>query len=272
MKRISLLVLFAAGLCLLSGCASRQPDAGVLLREARNGAEAMKSCSASIQQTLTFTADGKQHAFSSSNQIIYTAQPFALKSVQSVQNDGKQDGSETYTMTENGKLSFYCKTGGAWQKTDAGNLDTNPDVQVDILRLLNDTQDQKYVRETTLDSVKTHKIELKLNSEALRSAVGNIVTSTGMADNSQTVVQTLLNSAPPVYGYCYIAQDSGRILRIEADMTDAADQIFQKIDGGTVQVHVTKCEISGDISRIDSAPTVSLPADAKNASSVQAYG
>ena len=272
MKRIgtiSAAVLAVA--CLLSAC-SHGPDAGVLLREAKADAQGMQSCTASIRQTLVFTADGAQHTVSSSNQIQYTARPFALKSVQTTQNDEASGGSETYTVTEGGKLFFYFKPNGVWQKTDAGNLDTGPAAQVDILRLLDDAQDQSYVRQTTLDGQDVHKIELKLSGEALRSAVESVVTAAGMADDSRTVVQTLLDGAPPLYGYCYVGVDTGRIVRIEADLTQQADRIFQNIDGNSVTVHVAKCEISGDISAVDSTPAVELPKEAEDAASVRAYG
>lgn len=272
MKRIGTISAVIIGMaCLLSGC-SRGPDAGVLLREAKADAEQMQSCEASIRQTLVFTADGAQHTYSSSNQIQYTAKPFALKSVQTAQNDETSGGGETYTMTEDGKLFFYFKPNGAWQKTDAGDLDTDPAAQVDILRLLNDAQDQSYVRQMTLDGQNVHKIELKLSNEVLRSAVESIVTAAGMADDSRTVVQTLLDGAPPLYGYCYVAADTGRIVRVEADLTEEADQLFRNIDGSKVSVHVSKCEISGDISNVDGAPAVELPKEAENAASVQAYG
>lgn len=274
MKRVNPLLpalsLFAAAL-LLGGC-SGGPDAGVLLREAKSNADAIQSCEAGISQELVFTADGAQHAVSSSSEIIYAAKPFALKSVQKTQNDGTDSVSETYTVTEGGKLFFYCKPNGVWQKTDAGNLDASPAAQVDVLRMLDRSEDQKYVRETTLENRKVHKIELKLSSEVLRGTVENIVTAAGMSDGSGTVVQTLLNSAPDLYGYCYIDAETGQIMRIEADLTDAADQIFQKIDGSSVSVHVVKCELSGKISDIGSAPAVALPDGAKDAASVQAYG
>lgn len=272
MKRIGTIsAAILAAACLLSGC-SRGPDAGVLLREAKADAGEIQSCTASIRQALVFTADGAQHTLSSSNQIQYTARPFALKSVQTSQSDGTSGGSETYTVTEDGKLFFYFKPNGVWQKTDAGNLDTAPAAQVDILRLLDDAQDQSYVRQTTLNGQSVHKIELKLSSEALRSAVESIVTAAGMADDSSTVVQALLDGAPPLYGYCYIGADTGRIVRIEADLTQEADRIFQNIDGSDVAVHVTKCEISGDISGVDGTPAVELPKEAQNAAPVQAYG
>ena len=257
--------------CLLGGC-SKTPDAGVLFREAAAEAGKMTSCRAETRQTLVFTADGAQHTYSSSNRILYSAKPFGLESVQSVQDDGNSEGGETYTVTEGGRLNFYYKTDGVWRKTDAGNLDTSPFSQVDILRLLNDVQDQKFVRETTLDTQKVHKIELKLGSEALRSPVETIVTAAGMADDSKTVVQALLDSAPVLYGYCYVSADSGRIVRIEADFSEAADRIFQNIDGSRVSVHVSKCEISGDISDIGSARAVTIPEEAKSAPSVRAYG
>lgn len=272
MKRIGTIsAVILAAACLLSGC-SHGPDAGVLLREAKADAQGMQSCTASIRQTLVFTADGAQHTLSSSNQIQYTAKPFALKSVQTAQNDGTSGGSETYTVTEDGRISFYFQPNGVWQKTDAGNLDTDPAAQVDILRLLDDAQDQSYVRQMTLDGQDVHKIELRLSSEALRSSVESIVTAAGMADDSSTVVQALLDGAQPLYGYCYVSVDTGRIVRIEADLTQEADRIFQNIDGSDVKVHVTKCEISGDISAIDNTPAAELPKEAKDAASVQAYG
>jgi hypothetical protein len=274
MKRVNSLLpalFILASVLLFAGC-SRGPDAGVLLREAKSNADSIQSCKAGVSQELVFTADGAQHTVSSSNEVTYLSKPFALKSVQKNQNGGAGSVSETYTVTENGKLRFYCRPNGVWQKTDAGNLDTSPAAQVDMLRMLNRSEDQKYVRETTLNSRKAHKIELKLNSEVLRSTVETIVTATGMSDGSGTVVQTLLNSAPDLYGYCYIDTGTGQAARIEADLTDAADQIFRKIDGSSVSVHVIKCELSGDISDIGSAPAVTLPDDAKSAASVQAYG
>ena len=274
MKRVNRLfpIIFSLVTVLLFSSCAHGPDAGVLLREAKSNANSIQSCDANISQDLIFTANGAQHIFSSSNDITYILEPFALKSVQQIQNDNTSIHQETYTVTENGKLYFYCKPNGIWQKTDAGNLDTSPIAQVDLLRLLNRSENQKYVRETTLDSHNVHKIELKLSNELLRNAVEQIVTVTGMADSSSTVVQTLLNSAPDLYGYCYIDTDTGNLVRIEATLTDAVNQIFQKIDGGSISVHVTKCTLVGNISDIDTASAISLPDDAKNASSIQAYG
>lgn len=274
MKRVNRLfpaLLLTVAALFLSSC-SHAPDAGVLLREAKSNANSITSCSAAISQELVFTSNGSQHSYSSENQITYTAEPFALKSVQKVQTDGTDNSDETYTVTEDGKLFFYCKPNGVWQKTDAGNMDTSPAAQVDILRVLNRSENQKYVRETELNARKVHKIELKLSSEVLRSTVETIVTVTGMSDNSRTVVQTLLNSAPDLYGYCYIDTQTGDFVRMDADLTDALNQIFRNIDGDSISVHVTKCTISGNMEDIGTASSVILPDDAKNASSIQAYG
>lgn len=271
LNRLFFILIFFVTVLSFSGC-SRGADAGVLLREAKSSSESIQSCAAEYQQNLVFTANGAQHVISSSNQIIYEAEPFALKSMQKIQTDGSNSSSETYTMTEGGKLYFYCKPNGVWQKTDAGNLDTSPPAQVDILRVLNNSEDEKYVRKTTLDSQSVHKVELKLSHEILRSTLERIVTVTGLSHDSNTIVQTLLNSAPDLYGYCYIGTDTGKIVRVEADLTDAVNQIFQNIDGSSVSVHVTSCKISGSISSVDSESVVSLPEDARNASSVQAYG
>ena len=257
--------------CLLGGC-SGPPDAGVLLREAKSEAEGMKSCSADLTQTLVYTADGVRHARSSSDRVLYHAQPFALRDAQTVQNDGGSAESETYTVAEDGGLRFYGRTDGVWRKTDAGGLDTAPGAQVDVLRLLDGVQGQTYVRETVLDSRRVHKLELKLSRETLRSPVEAVASATGMTGGSRTVVQTLLESAPDLYGYCYIDAETGRVVRVEADLTEAADRIFQTIDGGGVSVRVSKCEISGTIAKIDAAEAVVLPKEAKNAPSVQAYG
>ncbi|MCI1965647.1 MAG: hypothetical protein LKJ17_05880 [Oscillospiraceae bacterium] len=274
MKRIKPLLaaffLLAAAL-LPTGCAQKS-DAGVLVREAKSNADSIQSCSAGISRELVFTANGAQHVISSSSEIIYSAKPFALKSIQKSQSDDTDSVSETYTVTEDGKLCFYCKPNGTWQKTDAGNLDTSPAAQVDILRMLNRSENQNYVRETTLNSRKVHKIELKLNREVLRSAVDHIVTVTGMSDGSGTAVQALLNSAPDLYGYCYLDAETGQVTKMEADLTDAVNQIFEKIDGSSVSVHVVKCSLCGNISGIGSSAAVTLPNEAKNAVSIQAYG
>lgn len=268
----SFILCLAAGvLCLASAC-SRQPDVGVLVREARSDSSSMKSCCASVESTLIFKADSSQHNFHSSNQLDFHASPFAVKSTQNSQNDGASDKSENYTVTENGGVTFYCKNASGWQKTSSENMDTSPAAQIGILRLLDEVQDQKYVRETEIDSQKVYKIELTLKSEALRSFVENIVTASGIGGDSKTIVQTLLDSAPPVYGYCYINVENGKLVQLEMDATDAINQIFQNIDGNTVKITVSKCFISGTLSKIDSAPEITLPAEAKSASSVQAQG
>ena len=138
--------------------------------------------------------------------------------------------------------------------------------------MLDNVDDQKYVRETEIGSQKVHKVELKLKNEVLRSTIENIVTASGMGNGSKTIVQTLLDSAPAIYGYCYLSIDSGKLVRLELDATDAVNLIFQSIDGNPVKITVSKCEMSGDFSGIDSTSAVVLPGDAKSASSVQAEG
>ena len=269
-KRISILAA-AAAICFASGCGAKE-DAGVLFREAKSNAEHLQSCDATFDSTLIFTADGTRHTFQSSDESVYNAKPFALKSLQTYQNDGTEGKSESYTVTEGGGLWFYCKSASGWQKTGAQNLDTSPFSQIDILSLLDNVKSEKYVRETTLNSRGVHKIELELGSDAIRSTIENIVTATGMAGNSKTIVQTLLDSSPPLYGYCYIGTDSGEPERLELDATEALNQIFQNIDGSSVKISVSKYEISGDITKINQAQPVVLPEEAKKAQSVQAFG
>lgn len=270
-RKLFSVIAVSASLCLLFGCGTKE-DAGVLFREAKSNAGQMKSCDATYTSTLVFTANGTQHTFQSSGESVYNANPFALKSMQSYQNDETRGSSESYTVTENGGLWFYGKTASGWQKTGAQSLDTSPFSQIDILGMLNEVKSEKYVRETTLNSRNLHKIELELNSEVIRSTIENIVTATGMAENSKTIVQTLLNSSPTLYGYCYIGTDSGEPERLELDATDALNKIFQSIDGNNITISISKYEISGNLTKINQTPSVTLPSDAKTAQAVQAFG
>lgn len=256
---------------LLTACGAG-PDADVLAREAKANADSVKSCSAVTETELRFTANGAGHSFRSKTELVYEADPFGVKSVQSSRNDGAAGSSETYTVTESGKLSFYSRAGSGWQKSDAGDLDTSPAAQIGALRLLDETESRKYVRDTQVGSRKAHKLELKLKSEALRDAVENIVTASGMGNGSATVVGTLLNGAPDVYGYCYVDAETGNPLRLELDAADALNHIFQNIDGSAVKISVSACKTTCDLSSFGNAPAVALPAEAKNASSVQAQG
>lgn len=271
MKRGLAFLLIFITVFVLSGCGGR-PDAAVLFREAKADADRIESCSAAFDNTLVFTANGKKHSFHTSNKIVYHARPFALKSDQTSDLDGVSGGGETYTAEGGGRLWSYYSASGKWMKTDAQGTSTAPEDQIDILRMLDGVGDQKYVRETTCDSQKVHKIELKLQSEVLRSTIESIVTSSGLAKGSDTIVQTLLDSAPDLYGYCYISEDKGQIVRVELDAAEALNTIFGNIDGSDVTVNVSECTISGDLSDIGSAPAVKLPEGASDASSVQAYG
>lgn len=271
MKRRLAVLLITAAAFILTGCGSR-PDAAVLFREAKAGAERMSSCSAVFDSSLEFSANGQAHRFDTSGKTIYHAQPFALKSVQSSSLDGISGGGETDTVLENGRLWSYYKASGKWMKTDAQGTSTSSEDQLDILRILDGAADPKYVRETTCNSRKVHKIELKMKSEVLRSAIESIVTSTGLSKGSGTIVQTLLDSAPDLYGYCYISEEDGQIVRVELDAADALSTVFGNIDGSSVSITVSKCSITGGLSDIGTAPAVTLPAEAADASSVQARG
>ena len=232
----------------------------------------MSSCTASVSDDLIFTANGRQHTCSAKTDLVYGANPFALKSVQSTVNDGTSAGIETYLISEDSGVGFYCKTASGWQKSGAETMDASPSAQIGILKLLSETESQTYVRDVSVGSRSTHKIELKLRSEVLRSTIENIVTLSGMAGGSKTIVQTLLDSAPDLYGYCYVDAENGEPLRIELDAADALNQIFQRVSGSSVSVKVSKCVLRGDLSDIGSAPAVVLPDEAKNASPVQAKG
>ncbi len=260
-------VLFFA----LTACAGN-PDAEVLFREAKTNAETISSCTAVYHNDLAFAANGKQFSFQNGNEIVYHSKPFALKSSQTAQTDEKSASTVTYTVADNKGLWFYSEAGNGWQKTAAGNIDTSPRAQIDILRLLSYVKSEKYVRDLTLNSRKVQKLELAFQTEVLRSTIEAIVTSTGMGSDSKTIVQTLLDSADDLYGYCYIDIATGEITRLELDATIAVSHIFKNIDGGSVSVDVTKCVISGDINNIGKAPAVELPPQAAAAQSVEAAG
>jgi len=273
MKITKIISFFLAGALLtgLSGCAEKA-DADVLMREAKANASAIQNCNATIDSTLTFTANNKQYTFKTGSSSVYWAKPFAIKSTQTSSLGGVTGSSVSYTVTDSDGVWFYSNTGSGWQKTSAESVAATPLEQIDILRLLSNVSGQKYVRETSINSQKVHKIELTFQSEVLRSIIENIVTATGMAQGSRTIVQTLLDSAPAIYGYCYVDEASSQIVRVELDATEAVGAIFRNIDGSGVKVNISKCEINGNIADIGKAPAVTLPADAANAQTVQAAG
>lgn len=271
-KKISYILLTAIIFCFFSSCAKNSPDAGVIIREAKSNAEKMSGCNASYKFSLIFTAGNKKYSCASSSNTSYTANPFAIKSVQSSNDGNSQSENESYTITSGSKLWYYCKSGGTWQKTEAAGLDTSPLEQIDALRMLKSAESYKFVRETSYASQSANKIEIKFKNEILRSAIEDITDKTGMAKDSKTIVQTLLDSSPDIYGYCYVNKSNGNIIHIEADVTDSLNSIFKNIDGSDVKINVDKCNITGGLADIGKKNKISLPAEAKNAAGVQAYG
>lgn len=268
----AILFLCAAVLLLgLSAC-GKKADADVLMREAKTNANAIENCSASYVSELVFTANGKESVFKTNANCVYRAKPFALKSTQNTLLGSTATSSVSYTVTDPDGVWFYSNTGSGWQKTSAEDVGTTPLEQIDILRLTESISGQKYVRETEINSRKVHKIELTFQSNALRSTVETIVTATGMGQGSKTIVQTLLENAPAVYGYGYVDESTGQLVRLELDATEAVNKIFQSIDGSGIKVNVSRCVTSGDITNIGKAPAVTLPADAAAAQTVQAAG
>ena len=269
--RIAGFFLAAVLACSVTACAGK-PDVDVLMREARTNANAIQNCSATISNELVFSANGKENHCQTGNQLVYWAKPFAIKATQTSLLGGKTDSSVSYTVTDAKGMWFYSESGGTWQKTSAGNIDTTPLAQVDILRLLGSVKSQKYVREETLNSKKVQKVELTFQNEVLRNTIETIVTATNMGQGSKTIVQTLLDSADDVYGYCYVDETSGEIVRIEFDATEAVNHIFKNIDGSGITINVSKCKISGDITNIGKTPAVELPPQAAAAQAVEAAG
>lgn len=271
-KQLIIALLTVTAVCFLCSCSKNSPDAGVIMREAENNAEKMESCKSVYQRSLTFSAGGEKYECTSSSNITYTANPFTLKSVGISKSGGTQSENESYTVTNGGKLWYYCKSGSSWQKTEADGLNTSPLEQIDALRLLKSAESYKFVRETAYNSQNANKIEVKFKNEILRSTIEDITDKTGMSKNSKTIVQTLLDGAPDIYGYIYVNKGTGNIIHIEADVTDAVNSIFKNIDGSSVKINVDKCEITGSITDIGKKNNISLPADAESAADVQAYG
>lgn len=267
---LSLIFLFAAG----CGEDGGQPaDAEALVREARTNANAIANCTATLTNSLNYSVDGRAVVQQTASSQTYFSTPYRMKSTQSAQLDGVSENTLSYTITEEDGVWFYSKSGDEpWQKTRVQAMGTTPLEQVDILRLLPNITGQKYVRSTTVNGRKVHKVELTFQSAAVRSMLETIVTSSGIASGSQTIVPALLESAPEVYGYCYIAEDDAQIVRLELDATEALNTIFQKIDGASIAVSVSKAVISGDLSNIGKAETVELPDEAKSAQESNAVG
>jgi hypothetical protein len=271
MKKI--LVYILSVLCIFALCAcSKKADADVLIREAKTNADNIKNCTADISNNLEFTVNGKHYTYKTTNKNLYFSEPFSLKSTQFSQIGGKADDSVSYTVTDSSGVWFYINTGNGWQKTSAETVSTLPTDQIDVLRMLNHVSGQKYVRETELDSKKVHKLELTFKSDVIQSTIETIVTASGMGNGSKTIVKTLLDSVPEVYGYCYIDTQSGQIVRIELSAEDAVNKIFKNIDSSQVIINVSKCEISGNVEDIGKAPAVQLPPEAAAAKTVKAAG
>ncbi len=273
-NRIVGLLLAAVTAFSLAACGGgeKNEDAGVLLREAKANAGAITGCTAVIRNTLEFSVNGRQQRVQTGNDIVYQAEPFALKSTQTSLLGGKTSSNTVYNVTDHDGIWFYAQSGDQWQKTPAGAIDTTPFRQVDILRLLNSVKGQKYVREADLDFGKAYKLELTFDSEVLRGTVENIVTAAGIGEGSNTVVQTLLDSAGDLYGYGYIDEKTNQIVKLELDATQSVNRIFQNIDGSSAKVVVTKCVTEGTIQNIGKQPEVQLPAQAAAAAAVQAQG
>lgn len=271
MKKISVYIILMLCIFSLSAC-SKKVDADVLVREAKSNSESIKNCTADITNTLEFTASGKKYTYKSSTENVYFAEPFSLKSTQSSQIGEKADKFVTYTITDNGGIWFYTHTNDGWQKTSAGTVSKTPTDQIDVLRMLNNATGQKYVRETELNSIKSDKLELTFKSEVLQSTIETIVTASGMGSGSKTIVETLINSTPDIYGYCYVDKNSGQIIRIELNAEDALNKVFKNIEGNNIEINISKCEISENVKDIGKAPAVELPPEAAAAQTVKAAG
>lgn len=276
-RRLKILSAFlsaflAAGL--FSGCdsAAGLPDADMLFREAMTNANALTSCDAAYQSTLEITFEGEKISFISENTVTYAASPFMLKSFQTSDLAGASGQTESYTAAADGGIWVYANSGDGWTKTLAGELDTTPMTQIDILRFIPQVASQKMIRSEDISGQKAYKLELTLKSEVLRSAVENIVTSTGIGAGSATIVDTLLATAPTLYGYAYISAEDGQFLQFDIDGTDALNTILSHIDGMDASIKVNQYVLSGSLSSLNQAEAPVLPEEAKNGETISAVG
>lgn len=257
-----------------AGCdsAADLPDADMLFREAMTNANALTSCDAAYQSALEITFEGEKISFTSENTITYAAAPFMLKSFQTSDLAGASGQAETYTAAEADGIWVYANSGDGWTRTLAGELDTTPMTQIDILRLIPQVASQKMIRSEDISGQKAYKLELTLKSEVLRSAIENIVTSTGIGEGSATIVDTLLATAPELYGYAYISAEDGQFLQFDVDGAEALNTILSHIDGMDASIKVNKYVLSGSLSSLNQAEAPVLPDEAKNGETISAVG
>lgn len=274
LKKFYILLCGLLTVGLFTSCSNTEnlPDADMLFREAMTNANALDSCDAAYESTLEIAFEGQTIAFVSENTTTYVASPFVLKSFQTSDLAGAVGQTESYTIEEEDGIWVYANSGDSWTKTLAGELDTTPMTQIDILRLIPQVASQEMIRSEDISGQKAYKLELTLKSDVLRSAIENIVTSTGIGEGSATVVDTLLATAPELYGYAYISAEDGQFLQFDVDGTEALNTILSHIEGMDTSIKVNRYEIHGSLSNLNQAESPVLPEEAKNSETIQAVG
>lgn len=260
-------IVAACMIFLLTSC-DQPADPEVILRESLAKSEEIASCESSYRYSLTYRSEEKETQVSTSIDSTYFSSPFLLREERSTNGTA----STTYLLAENQDIWYYAKMEDGWKKVNVDHQDRSPTKLMASLSLLKSAEQPKLVREEDWNGTPAYKLELSFPAETLQNTIAEIVATSGMGNGSQTLVPTLLESVPPLFGYCYIARDSGLPLALELDTTDALNTVFSNIDGGSVRITVAESTISGTIRNQNNADLFDLPPEAAAAEMMEAAG
>lgn len=265
--RLAAWILAACMIFLFTSC-DQPADPEVILRESLAKSEKIANCEATYRYSLTFHSEEKETRVSTSVDSTYFSSPFRLKEERTTNGTT----STTYLEAEDQDIWYYAKMEDGWKKVNVENQDRSPTKLLASLNLLKSAEQPKLVREEEWDGTPAYKLELSFPADTLHNTIAEIVAASGMGNGSQTLVSALLESVPPLFGYCYIAKESGLPLALELDATDALNTVFSNIDGDSVQITVSESIISGTIRNPDSADPFDLPPEAAAAEIMEAAG
>ncbi len=265
--RLAAWIVAACMIFLFTSC-DQPADPEVILREALANSEKLASCEATYRYSLTYRSEEKETQVSTSVDSTYFSDPFRLREERTT--DGT--ASTTYLDAEGQDTWYYAKMEDGWKKVNVENQDRSPTKLLPSLSLLKSAEQPKLVREEEWNGTPAYKLELSFPAETLQNTIAEIVAASGMGNGSQTLVPALLESVPPLFGYGYIARDSGLPLALELDATDALNTVFSNIDGESVRITVSESIISGTIRNPNSAAPFDLPPEAAAAETMEAAG
>lgn len=265
--RLAAWIVAACMIFLFTAC-DQSADPEVILRESLAKSEQIANCEASYRYSLIYASEEKETQVSSSIDSTYFSSPFRLREERTTNGTA----STTYLNAEDQDVWYYAKMEDGWKKVNVENQDRSPTKLLPSLSLLKSAEQPKLVREEEWDGTPAYKLELSFPAETLHNTIAEIVATSGMGNGSQTLVPALLESVPPLFGYCYIAKDSGLPLALELDTTDALNTVFSNIDGDSVQITVSESVISGTIRNPDRTDPFDLPPETAAAEIMEAAG